>query len=244
MKKFGIILSVVALAWNMISCLNLEEGDNYQGFGPEPVVVYKHNDTTGIRTLLGLLLAPELSDKNNGDCLIATYTVYFNKPELTASNIETEVVLQKPAILSENSRPEIAEGYTDSILTFIPVSYNANLDGKVFFQIACSAKKNSMVDFNMTFIHTPESTATNVFNAYLTAKLTSPETGTAERRDDIQVFDFKQIIREYGLDKTSDYWLFQTIKVNFYYFTGFDKNDQPVWQQVTSSDEYNYDIFQ
>ncbi|MDR0546816.1 MAG: hypothetical protein LBG77_04430 [Dysgonamonadaceae bacterium] len=240
MKKNWMILSLMALVYSLTSCLNFDEGENYQRFGAEQVVVEKQNEETYLRTLRGILKAPELKDRKHGECLLAAYTVYFNTAELQASDIEVaeEVVLNPVISLSELF---IEKGYTDTINDFIPFDYNFYLDGKVFFGIQTTGAKNAIMAFNLTLVPKAESSASNEFNAYLTAKRVAEGTGTAALRADYQVFDFKQFIIENGLETTNNNYAVQTVKINFFYLSGF-KDDKPEWKQnanVTKAIEYN-----
>jgi len=230
MKKKWIVLLFAILALGFTACLKIG-GDDFRIFPVQQVVVATQNDTAYLMCLYGKLLAPKLDSKyKHGDCLLASYTVYYTSTyPLEASDIKVfDLVDQKSVEVSE--LVEVGDDYTFPITDAIADDYAPCFEGKALIYTQVLVKKNTNLDYQLTLVR--KSSPEYEFDAYLTAKLVSDGTGTAESRVDYRAFDFKVPILNYGRELVSaDKVVYQEIQVNLYFFAGGTATE-PDWKFV------------
>ncbi|MCL1938988.1 MAG: hypothetical protein FWF52_11415 [Candidatus Azobacteroides sp.] len=224
-KLFFILLGIGGMAVGLTSCVN-EGGNNYQSFPLVPSVV-NYNTEMGGTTLLtawGEIAAPQLSEYNQGDCLMTSFTIdYDNQPSssyFTATSIDdhSDVINVATAEIEEDS---VSVGdYTLPIANVYISPYNNPLflKGRYFFQMQHQTTLSPRIDYRLV-ASKKEVDNNGVYNMYLLAKQDKGE-GNAVEVNQNQVFVINNMVMTLGRDTTINNSVrVKYLKVNLKYYT-------------------------
>ena len=244
MKKLFFILVLGIIALNLTSCLptgaNREEGTF-----PAVVSYNPKEEVTSLLTVVGELAAPGLatSGLRKGDCIIANFTLdWDNQPEdasiYYASNITHLFVEQDYAMVQsdfDEAEVILPDTYLLPIESLSPLAYHPILEGKFFFYFLHRASQQQTVNYMAIVKPNGEDSANEPVDIYVIAeKLNNP--GTSDMTfENFFAFDMDSVIRELGKEDTYEAgstveYSVKELKVRIKYCTGFDNNDNPVYE--------------
>jgi len=240
--KHGLIFLCTGALILMTGCLGDGVSEETR-YGEEVVIRHAKDGTTELHATLGTYNASDLSDYNDGDCLIANYTVDYTTNPYTAKKITVQQsVKQKEAVLMYSDSVMSPSDVLNTIGEFnYPISYVSpshvpNFGGKFFFYIQHSADKLVDIEYQLAF-YRADSVASNVYNVYLTArKLQEEGVGEPKVIANRQVFDVKYLILEYGEPILSaENYEMKDLKINLYYLTRQENEELAFVRQNTTT---------
>jgi hypothetical protein len=256
-KLFTIPLLSVIATLTLVSCLEVGGGGNREEGTLFAVVGYSTEEAVPtIATVSGVFAAPSLLsyDLNKGDCILAHFTLDLDHQPTGASLYHaTDVsyigVDQSYAEIQNNLAdvtPIIAAEELLPIQAITPQSYNAFLNGKVFFGFRHIASVKQEIDYRMLVVPDNDS-SDGTATAYITGKKRNKPDGSTTTIETFYAFDMLHAITELGKETTIrenfvDYTAYQlTLKIK--YCVEMDENDVPKYQDYAYSNGITLSVY-
>jgi hypothetical protein len=237
-KLFFSFLLIMGISLGLVSCLD-SNGGNYQTFPTAPVVV-NYDVAKGGTTMLtcwGEITAPELSKFDAGDCLLAQFSIDYDKqpsPDYYTATVLNYVQINVGETNVEN---EIAVGdFTLPIEDVLTSSYNNTLllKGKYFLSIEHEIPNDQLVEYKLIAGRDSVDEKTGAYGVYLLAKKGNESTAKPIQTINNQAFDVNQMINTLGKDTTINSIRMKLVKVNLKYYSG-ETEGQPEFKNYNTT---------
>ncbi|MDR1526893.1 MAG: hypothetical protein LBS46_04380 [Dysgonamonadaceae bacterium] len=245
MKKIFIVpLLSTAVALCLVSCL--EGGGGNKQEGTFPAVVSYNTDIAlpTILTTIGEFAAPKLatSDLKKGDCILVRFTLDWdnqptNKSPFYATNISYLDIDQSYAEIKDDFDEKELIVPADSILpilSVIPQSYHAILNGKVFFVFGHNVSIKQDMDYSMIVKPNEDASTDAAVTVYVICKKNNEPDETKYNVENLYAIDMLNVIGELGEEITVHEngvdIRTQQLKIKIKYCTGVDEQGVPQYQ--------------